>query len=93
MAFEILLEPSELRDIIIGKTQYRRCPDCEGRGECWYVEYTLKERPHDSDFKDLSPEQAANFCLDDWPDWDWAEVLTDECETCNTVGYVCAVSG
>ena len=90
MAHTISLEPSELRAIITGKAQYRRCPDCEGTGEVWCAEYTLKNSPLISDFKNLSSQQAADFSLDDWPDWDWAEILTDECENCNTVGYVCS---
>jgi len=92
MADPISLEPEELRDIILGKTQYRRCPDCQGESETWYVEYTLKERPHDSDFKDLTPQQAADFRIDDWPDYDWAEVMSQKCETCNAVGYIEACS-
>jgi hypothetical protein len=83
------LEPWELRDIILGKVNFRRCPECQGKGETWYIEYTLKERPHDSDFIDpISEEMAANFSLDDHPEWDWAEACSAECETCKTVGYI-----
>jgi hypothetical protein len=85
----ISLSSGELREIILGKAPYRKCPDCEGRGEVCYLEYALKERPHDSLFRDLSPQQAADFCVGDWPDYDYAEVVFgSECETCNAVGYI-----
>lgn len=31
------IEPEELRDIILGKQEYRRCPQCDGRGRVFYL--------------------------------------------------------
>lgn len=88
MARDISLCPEELRQIITGQIHFRKCPECQGKGETWYIEYTLPERPHDSLFKDITEDEFTNFSLDDHPNWDWAEALSQECETCNTVGYV-----
>lgn len=65
-----------------------RCPRCDGSGVLWHLEYTLKERPHDSLYKELTLEQANNFFLDDWPDYDWAEVDNEKCDVCDGVGYL-----
>lgn len=65
-----------------------RCPRCNGAGYLWYLEFTLKERPHDSLHRELTPEQAANFYLEDYPDYDWAEVDKEKCEVCDGVGYL-----
>lgn len=82
------LSAEELRDTITGKMPWRRCPDCEGTGTEYWLEYTLKESPHTSNFRVITAQQAADFQTSDWPDYDWAGIGEDECENCNGVGYV-----
>ena len=84
----VYLESEELRDLITGAVPVRKCMDCNGTGLASWLHYTLKERPHDELDRFLSPDQAASFCIDDWPDYDWAEVQEDTCETRQGIGYV-----
>jgi hypothetical protein len=53
------------------------CPDCS-----YCLEWTLRERPHDSLYRSLSVQQAETFCLDDWPDYDAASIHCDGCPAC-----------
>ena len=85
----ICLDKEDLRDLIKGNTPVRKCQDCEGSGWASYMHYTLKERPHDECSRLLTPQQAADFCFDDWPDLAWAEIATDSCDSCDGVGYIC----
>jgi hypothetical protein len=82
------IEPEVLRGIILGQIPYRRCPDCDGVGTEYWIEYTLKERPHDSLMRTVTAQQASDFCLDDWPDYDWGGASQQTCETCEGVGYI-----
>jgi hypothetical protein len=89
----VYLEAEELRALIVGEVPVRKCFDCEGTGMASYLHYTLKERPHDELDRQLSPQQAADFCVDDYPDYDWADVETDTCDSCKGIGYVCHLWG
>ena len=82
------LSAEELRDTITGKMPWRRCPDCEGTGTEYWMEYTLKESPRISDTRMITAQQAADFQESDWPDYDWVGVDQGECENCKGVGYV-----
>jgi hypothetical protein len=87
----VSLENEDLRDLIKGDIPVRKCHDCEGSGFASYMHYTLKDRPHDECSRLLTPQQGADFCADDWPDFAWAEVVVDECDSCRGVGYVCSL--
>lgn len=84
----VYLESRDLHDLIMGAIPVRKCMDCDGTGFASWLHYTLKERPHDECERLLFPDQAASFCIDDWPDYDWAEVEEDVCDACKGIGYV-----
>lgn len=73
MSDHMYLEVSDLRGIITGGIPVRRCPDCEGSGVEWWLHYTLKECPKNEIQREVSADFAAGFCIDDYPDYDWAE--------------------
>jgi len=79
---------SDLRATIRGEMLWRKCPDCNGTGQEWWIEYALKERPHDSLQRDCSAQEASDFCIDDWPEYSYGEVGNQDCDTCDSVGYV-----
>lgn len=78
----------DLRATIRGEVPWRKCPDCNGTGEEWWIEYALKERPHDHLQRSCSAQEASDFCLDDWPDYDYGFVGNAPCVICNSVGYI-----
>ena len=84
----IVLSSEELRSILKGQTTYRRCPDCQGEGEVWFIEYARKECPHENLQRLCSAQEASDFVLDDWPDYSYGEAGHESCETCESVGYV-----
>ena len=89
--YGIMLEAEELRDILTGKTGFRRCPDCQGEGESWILHYTLADDPDQSNeqYKIVSAQFAADFDEDNIPpEYSWAECDLEDCETCYSVGYV-----
>ena len=87
--YGITLDPEELRDIIKGVIEFRKCPDCRGKGECWTLHYVLADDPDEvEDFKDVSEQFAADFQVDDYPQYSYGECFLDECETCGSVGYI-----
>ncbi len=79
---------SDLRATIRGEMLWRKCPDCNGTGQEWWIEYALKERPHDSLQRNCSAQEASDFCIDDWPDYSYGVVGNQDCDTCYSVGYV-----
>ncbi len=70
-----------------------KCLDCDGTGGEWWIEYALKERPHDDLQRSCSAQEAKDFCLDDWPDYDYGEVNHVPCDTCGSEGYVAKFLG
>ena len=82
------ISASALRDTIRGEMPWRKCPDCNGTGQEWWIEYALKERPHDHLQRSCSAQWASDFCLDDWPDYTYGFVGNAPCGTCNSVGYI-----
>ena len=88
MMYQHSLTSEQVRAIVTGQMLFCRCPDCDGKGKNWWMYYTLKERPHDELEKIVSAKYAANFCLDDYPDIDWAEFDEYDCETCQGIGYL-----
>lgn len=82
------ISPQDLRATIRGEMPWRRCPDCNGTGRAWWITYALKERPHDDLQRFCSEQEASDFCLDDWPDYDYGVVGKDFCDSCNSVGYL-----
>lgn len=77
------LEPEEIRAIIEGRRQFRRCPDCQGRGEQWCIET--------DDDCIIAPSQDGDMA--DWyvEKYKAHNVFKEGCETCSCVGYVVAV--
>lgn len=63
-----------LRDVIKGKIEWRRCPDCLGRGYLWFGEEEV--HPNQS----LSEEQLEEEC------GQWGS--TEFCENCGGLGYI-----
>ena len=86
--YDIVLSSKELRSILKGQTTYRKCPDCQGEGEVWFIEYALKARPHDNLQRLCSAQEASDFVIDDWPDYAYGIVGHEPCDTCDGVGYV-----
>ncbi len=86
----ISLGPEELRKIIRGVTQFRKCPDCQGEGNQWTLHYVLADDPDQDNeqFKDVSEVFATNFVVDDYPEYSFGECLLYDCETCGSVGYI-----
>lgn len=82
------LSSEQVRAIITGQMLFRRCPDCDGKGQVWWMHYTLKERPHDDLQKIVSAQYAADFCSDDFPDIDFADFEECDCEICQGIGYL-----
>lgn len=91
--YHIVLTPEELRSILKGETTYRKCPDCQGEGDVWFIEYALKERPHDDLQRLCSAQEGSDFVIDDWPDYAYGIVGHELCETCDSVGYVPSIDG
>ena len=87
----IFLEPEELRDIIRGEIQFRKCPDCQGDGEYWTLHYVLASDTDQTNeqFKDVSAQFAADFDEDALPpEYSFGECHSYSCETCGSVGYI-----
>lgn len=86
---EVRMEPEELRNIIKGVTEVRRCPDCEGHGEQWVLHYVLADDPNENEeFKNVNEVFATNFIVDDHPQYSWGECHLYDCDTCKGVGYI-----
>ena len=86
---EVTLEPKELRNIIKGITEIRKCPDCEGHGESWVLHYVLADDSKELEqFKDVSEVFATNFVADDYPEYSWGECYLYDCENCSGIGYI-----
>ena len=86
---EVRMEPKELRHIINGKTETRRCPDCQGTGEQWVLHYTLSDTLKEiEEFKYVEPGFAQSFVVDDHPEYSWGECFIYDCDECKGVGYI-----
>jgi hypothetical protein len=70
----IELEPDDLRDIIEGKTKFRKCPSCEGSGMTFYIK--------DSDFPVTNKVYEENGGASNFDN------ETACCNVCRGVGYV-----
>lgn len=85
----VSMEAQELRAIIRGKYDFRRCPDCEGEGTEWVLHYALADDPSEiEDQKKVGPQFAADFMLTDFPQYSYGECFEYDCETCHGVGYI-----
>jgi len=86
---EVILEAEELRAIIRGEIGFRKCPDCEGHGESWMLHYVSADDPNElEEFKEVSAQFAADFEVDNFPQYSYGECLLYDCDTCGGVGYV-----
>lgn len=82
--YGVSLEAGELRDILTGKTGFRRCPDCEGHGESWILHYVDVNDPdqNNEQYKIVSAQFAADFDEDNiHSEYSWAECDLEDCET------------
>lgn len=87
--YGISMDSEELRAIIRGKFDFRRCPDCEGEGKEWVLHYALADDPNEiEDQKKVGAQFAADFVLADHPQYSFGECFEHECETCYGVGYI-----
>lgn len=88
---DIILEAEELRNIVKGKTEVRKCPDCYGDGQQWVLHYVLTDDPDQGNeqFKDVSAQFAADFDEDNLPpEYSFGECHLYDCDTCHGVGYL-----
>ena len=88
---EIILDTKELRNIIEGKTNVRKCPDCQGEGQQWFLYHTLTDDPDQDNkqFKHVSAQFAADFDEDNLPpEYSWGKCDLYDCDTCLGVGYL-----
>lgn len=87
--YGVTLEPEELRAIIKGEIEFRKCPDCEGHGESWTLHYVLADDANEiEEYKDVSAQFAADFVVDDYPEYSWGKCYCYDCHTCHSVGYI-----
>jgi hypothetical protein len=89
--YEVRLEPEELRNIIKGKTETRKCPDCGTAGKIWTLHYVLANDPDQDNeqFKEVSDQFAADFDEDNLPpEYSYGECYLYDCDTCKGVGYI-----
>lgn len=70
------MESEEIRNIITGKTSFRKCPNCVGRGYEWYCGETGVVFHNQS-----LPEEDIEEALGEWAD-------RYECENCKGIGYI-----
>lgn len=89
--YGVSLTHEELRDIIKGKTEVRKCPDCGTVGKIWTLHYILADDPDQDNeqFKEVSDQFAADFDEDDLPpEYSFGECYLYDCDTCKGVGYI-----
>jgi len=85
----IEIQAEELRALIKGDIGARKCPDCGGKGQEWRLHYVLADDPDEiEEDKTVSDQFAADFLVDDYPQYSWGQCFLWDCETCYTVGYV-----
>ena len=85
----VFMDAEELSDIIKGKMSFRRCPECEGEGEVWALHYVLADDPNQiEDQKNVGPQFAADFLVDDHPQYSYGECYLYGCHVCHGVGYI-----
>ena len=85
----ITIEAKELRAVIRGELGFRRCPDCQGEGDSWVLHYSLADDPLGiEDQKEVGPQFAADFLVDNYPEYSFGECYLHTCNTCHGVGYV-----
>jgi hypothetical protein len=90
---EVLLDTGELRAIIRGEMTFRKCPDCQGDGKSWTLHYVLADSPSGlEESTEVSAQFAADFQVDDFPQYSYGECLLYDCDTCRCVGYVLSES-
>ena len=83
------MDGNELRDIIRGRMDFRRCPECEGEGKVWVLHYVLADDPNGiEDQKNVGGQFAADFLIDDHPQYSWGECHQYGCDVCHGVGYI-----
>jgi hypothetical protein len=86
---EVLLDTGELRAIIRGEMTFRKCPDCQSDCKSWTLHYVLADsRSGLVEFKEVSAQFAADFQVDDFPQYSYGECFLYDCDTCGGVGYV-----
>lgn len=86
---DIVLEASELRAIIRGDVDVRKCPDCRGDGESWFLHYVLADDVNENEeTKEVSEQFAADFLVDNYPEYSYGECVLYDCDTCCGVGYI-----
>lgn len=87
---DITLEAEELRAIIRGELGFRKCPDCQGDGESWTLHYVLADDPDQDNeqYKEVSSQFAADFEIDNYPEYSFGKCHLYKCEICYNVGYI-----
>jgi hypothetical protein len=79
----------DMRRTIRGEMEWRRCPDCGGDGESWFLHWVEANDPNEIEQdRPVSAQFAADFLVDDWPDYSYGEVCLEECYLCGTIGYL-----
>jgi len=87
--YGIDISTQELREVIRGERTFRKCPDCQGEGQEWVLHYALADDPHGvEDQKVVGAQFAADFLVDDYPQYSYGECALHECETCWGLGYI-----
>lgn len=87
--YGVSMDAEELRAIIRGEYDFRRCPECEGETSVWVLHYVLADDPNQiEDQKAVGAQFAADFKLDDHPQYSYAEIFEYGCDVCHGVGYI-----
>jgi len=68
------IESKELRDIILGKITFRKCPMCYGEGNMFWTE--------------ASEDNCSKRTYEEAGGWGVEGNSTDWCDTCNGVGFI-----
>jgi len=85
----VSMDAEELRSIIRGKYDFRRCPQCGGSGKEWVLHYILADDPNENEEQKYVGEQfAADFLVDDHPQYSFGECVEYDCDVCHGVGYI-----
>ena len=79
---DLYVSSQELRNIITGKTSYRKCPSCQGEGIEYWVERDRKSINSVSVQEYTDTLENRTEGLGDVFKW------SSECENCNGVGFI-----
>jgi hypothetical protein len=64
-------------------------PSAKVRGKVWVLHYVLADDPNEiEDQKNVGEQFAADFLVDDHPQYSYGECYQYECDVCYGVGYI-----